>query len=249
VAALRRALLAAVTEDDLQAITRALIEKARGGDVAAAKLLLQYTLGKPAEATDPDTLDLQEWQHYQQAPAFPAVTSAILGAIPPEMACTLVRAVLPVLADLQMQQIRDGLKAPPQVEPAPPATEPAAPRSRRPKNPPPATDSDPTQRPERTHNGDSSPADRRPGSDGPSAPTASPVPPLADPVLDFLTHLRSGTTGAPRSLLPEAGAQVRRAEPDRGRPPGQTAPGDTRAESNGTNGDGGAGPDGTVRPH
>jgi voltage-gated potassium channel len=36
--------------------------------LAAAKLVLAYVLSKPAEAVDPDQLDVQEWQHYKDTP-------------------------------------------------------------------------------------------------------------------------------------------------------------------------------------
>jgi hypothetical protein len=51
-AALRQALLNAVTPEDISAITAALLDKARQGDVAAAKLVFAYKLGKPAAAVD-----------------------------------------------------------------------------------------------------------------------------------------------------------------------------------------------------
>ena len=50
VARLRSALLRAITEGDIEAIVKALIKKAKEGDVAAAKELLDRTLGKPVEA-------------------------------------------------------------------------------------------------------------------------------------------------------------------------------------------------------
>src|SRR5947209_18915993 len=46
VAALRQALYRAVDEKDLETITEALMEKAKAGDVAAAKLVLSYVIGK-----------------------------------------------------------------------------------------------------------------------------------------------------------------------------------------------------------
>lgn len=45
---LRRVLLAAVTEDDLKAVIRVLLEKARAGDTTAAKEVLDRTIGRPA---------------------------------------------------------------------------------------------------------------------------------------------------------------------------------------------------------
>jgi hypothetical protein len=47
VSALRSALLDAVTPDDLRAVVAALVDRAKGGDVAAARELLDRAIGKP----------------------------------------------------------------------------------------------------------------------------------------------------------------------------------------------------------
>jgi hypothetical protein len=60
VAALRARLLNRATDDDWDTIADALIEKARAGDTAAIKLYYQYILGKPAQAADPDRVDIDE---------------------------------------------------------------------------------------------------------------------------------------------------------------------------------------------
>lgn len=49
VAELRSALFAAVSADDLRAVVAAMLSQAKRGDVAAAKLILSYTVGKPQE--------------------------------------------------------------------------------------------------------------------------------------------------------------------------------------------------------
>jgi len=67
-ARLRSLLLDAVSDDDLRAVVRKLVEQARGGDTAAAKLLLAYVVGRPAGVVDPDGLDLQEWLQCQKWP-------------------------------------------------------------------------------------------------------------------------------------------------------------------------------------
>jgi hypothetical protein len=54
VAALRKALLAAVTAQDMAEVTQALVRRAKEGHVTAAKLLLAYTLGKPAAPAGPE---------------------------------------------------------------------------------------------------------------------------------------------------------------------------------------------------
>ena len=65
VAALRKVILNRLTEEDLLAITEALLAKAKQGSVSAAKLLLAYGIGKPASAPDPDRLDGQELAHFK----------------------------------------------------------------------------------------------------------------------------------------------------------------------------------------
>ena len=54
---LRAALIRALTPEDAEAIVRALIEKAKDGDVQAARELLNRTVGRPLE---PDVLDRLE---------------------------------------------------------------------------------------------------------------------------------------------------------------------------------------------
>jgi hypothetical protein len=49
VAALRTALMNAVTEEDLQKIVAALVEAAKGGDIHAAREILDRVLGKPTQ--------------------------------------------------------------------------------------------------------------------------------------------------------------------------------------------------------
>src|SRR4051794_39515764 len=66
VAALRKALLDSVSEQDLQEIVVLLKLKAQKGDLAAVKLLFQYCLGKPEAVKDPDRMDADEWQRLQQ---------------------------------------------------------------------------------------------------------------------------------------------------------------------------------------
>lgn len=54
VARLRRELYRAVTPEDLRTVVRALVEKARSGDVAAIKELLDRTIGKARPIEDAD---------------------------------------------------------------------------------------------------------------------------------------------------------------------------------------------------
>src|SRR5262249_24066865 len=82
VAALRSALLERVTEEDIHPIAARLVELARSGDVSAARLLFSYSLGKPAEAADPDGLDLHEWSLLRQGSAPTAEVMAPFNGLP-----------------------------------------------------------------------------------------------------------------------------------------------------------------------
>jgi len=65
VAKLRKVIINRLTEEDLLAITEALLARAKEGSVGAAKLLLAYAIGKPASSPDPDRLDGQELAHFK----------------------------------------------------------------------------------------------------------------------------------------------------------------------------------------
>jgi hypothetical protein len=104
-AQLRKAMIAAVNDDDLQAIMAKMVELAKSGDVAAAKLVLAYAVGRPAEAADPDRVDVEEFQLYQQASAGAEAMGQVMEQLPVETACSLVRAVRPILAEAKRKDL------------------------------------------------------------------------------------------------------------------------------------------------
>jgi len=55
---LRNVLLSTVTAEDMQRVALSLLAQAEGGDVAAAKLIFNYVLGKPAAAPDSPEAEL-----------------------------------------------------------------------------------------------------------------------------------------------------------------------------------------------
>jgi hypothetical protein len=111
VAALRQAMLETITPEDLQEVLAAVLFKAKMGDLAAAKLLLSYTIGKPGAAVDPDTLDQQEWQMHQQAAVQPKQVEELLSAQPAATVNNIARIVWPCAARQQMQPVVEGLRA------------------------------------------------------------------------------------------------------------------------------------------
>jgi len=80
VAALRSAFVRAVSAQDIDDIAMALIIRAKAGDVAAAKLLLAYCIGKPGDTVEPDRLDIDEWKLTQQTAAEPSEFAAGRGS-------------------------------------------------------------------------------------------------------------------------------------------------------------------------
>src|SRR5262249_18306316 len=82
-AALRQALLDEVGEDGLQKLARKLLELALAGDVAAARTLLAYVVGRPRPAAGPDRCGRDEMQLIGERPADSEVILALIDSAPP----------------------------------------------------------------------------------------------------------------------------------------------------------------------
>ena len=112
VAALRQAFLKEVKAEDIAAIASALLAKAKAGDVAAAKLVLAYTVGKPQDTVDPDHLDLDEWQKFQE-------TGDMLRDLPdmvlkphPALPLTILNTARPLMTEKMRQDLVERLLEP-----------------------------------------------------------------------------------------------------------------------------------------
>lgn len=111
VAKLRSALVRRVTEEDMELIAERLIVLGRSGDLAAMKLLFLYVLGKPAEAVNPDTLDVEEWrQCYQPLEQIMKQVPVTMATLPAEVACGMVAHIQPC----RVQQLAEMLSPTPQ---------------------------------------------------------------------------------------------------------------------------------------
>jgi len=97
-AALRTAFLSAATEERLKELGEKLYAAAAGGDWQAAKLFLLFVVGKPAEAVNADTLDLEEFKLLEQSPSFARVMRLVIDTAPAGLAAELAKGFLP--ADL-----------------------------------------------------------------------------------------------------------------------------------------------------
>ena len=63
IARLKSALHEALTEDGIAAVAQAMLQRAKGGDVAAARLLLEYAIGKPVAGSTATVLDSEMTEH------------------------------------------------------------------------------------------------------------------------------------------------------------------------------------------
>jgi hypothetical protein len=113
-AALRSALINAVTEKDMADIAAALLDRARQGDVAACKLVFSYTLGKPGPMTDPDTLDQQELQQLAANHVGYQELLKVINLLPIEMVLTMIHAMLPPLWEGKAKRLHEQLSKPPE---------------------------------------------------------------------------------------------------------------------------------------
>ncbi len=129
VAALRSALVESVTNEDIAAITRTLIDMARDGDVPAAKLLLAYAIGKPGDTVQPDRLDLDEWQIFRDTAPMAKEMTSLSFAPSSELPRNFVRLSRPLMAANLHQEIMDLVR-----HPLPP-TEPKVTPAQRPPSP------------------------------------------------------------------------------------------------------------------
>ena len=87
----------AISEDEMLQICRMLFVKAVGGDVSAAKIILSYKMGKPLPAHHPDTIDRDEWDHYQQDAMDLKEMKTVLSGLPTRVGNDIARVSLPIM--------------------------------------------------------------------------------------------------------------------------------------------------------
>jgi hypothetical protein len=111
VAELRKRLLEHLTGEALDAIADKLIDQAKEGDVPAIKLLFTYTLGKPADAVQPDQLDIEEWETFKKTATMAGELPGIMATPDPSFPLAMVRAARPGVARDLAKDLQATLKA------------------------------------------------------------------------------------------------------------------------------------------
>jgi hypothetical protein len=110
-AKLRQALMDVVTDEDIKDIMAMLLFKAKSGDLAAAKLLLSYTVGKPGAVVDPDGLDRAEAQRWEDDMVSKQAVERIQNEVPAEVVALMARYSVPCRAEEQRQHVAGVLRA------------------------------------------------------------------------------------------------------------------------------------------
>jgi len=91
VARLRQAALNVVGDKDIEEIFSAIMALAKNGNLQAAKLILSYTIGKPAQAENPDQMDQQELELVPQGTRAASEALRRAESMTPRVSVELVR--------------------------------------------------------------------------------------------------------------------------------------------------------------
>src|SRR5262249_4798864 len=116
----RRACLALFTPEDVASLLRVMLALGRNGNTAAARVFLDYTVGKAHKAAAPDREEHHEWQLFAEAPKLADVTELLDNGVPADLANDATRDAVPHLATNRLEGVFDSLDA---MQPAEPATE------------------------------------------------------------------------------------------------------------------------------
>src|SRR4051812_43820062 len=108
VAQLREVLLRSATDENVERLANMVMERAFAGDMAAAKLLLLYWIGKPKEVAEPDRVDVEEWEQAKEHVVRTDVAEETFASMP----ITVGIAALPAVAMAHEQQFGDMLRHP-----------------------------------------------------------------------------------------------------------------------------------------
>jgi hypothetical protein len=137
----RRAALELFTPEDVMSLLRVMLARGRQGDVAAAKVFLEYVVGKPHQAPDPDREEHHEWHLQAEAPRLGQVAELLGQGVPPDMAADALRDTLPESAYEHLCELFAARNGPPPLEPTAPT-----PQAEKPDPAEPAAEPTATQR-------------------------------------------------------------------------------------------------------
>jgi hypothetical protein len=105
----RRAVHRAFTPEDVTSLLGVMLQRGRNGDVAAARVFLEYVVGKPVKAPEPDEEDLHEWQLQRQTPRLPDVLELASQGIEAGRASQVSREMVEIVGACQLQTLSQHL--------------------------------------------------------------------------------------------------------------------------------------------
>jgi len=105
VAGIRQALIKSISEEEIHRVGRKLLELSLEGNVPAAKLLFEYVIGKPLPAPEPDRLDVDEWEGFQETACMKVEAAALSNVGEPEFHLNFVRNARPIVTTLMQEQM------------------------------------------------------------------------------------------------------------------------------------------------
>jgi hypothetical protein len=112
-AALRAALGKDIGEDEMRELGKKLYGQALSGDAVAARLLLEYLVGRPRRAPDPDALDLMEWKLLSAGPTLAALWHAAHEVVDVRFAAEVWKRLSAADADAATDQLVDAVEREP----------------------------------------------------------------------------------------------------------------------------------------
>jgi hypothetical protein len=101
-----------VSQRDLEELAKSLLARATRGDLAAAALVLQYTIGKPSEAVDPDDVDRDEWQRLRESAVTPNDVVLLMHRLRASDFCDIAHGTWPLFAKTIIRTMADALRNP-----------------------------------------------------------------------------------------------------------------------------------------
>lgn len=112
VAALRQELLEVCTKQRLRRIAEKMMDLADAGNVAAAKFVFTFVLGRPRPMPNPDRMDIEEWEGFRETAPMKAETAAMGAVGSPEFHLRNVRATRPIVDFLMHQEMNEAANRP-----------------------------------------------------------------------------------------------------------------------------------------
>lgn len=110
VALLRSIVLQASTEERMEELIEMLWKLALDGNLAAVRLILQYTLGKPGRAVEPDRVEIDDWNLKKENAVLPAEMLATPLKVTAERSNRVCEMMWPTLEVETLRPFKESLR-------------------------------------------------------------------------------------------------------------------------------------------